>query len=126
MRSEGVHIVLDDFGAGYSSISYLREMHFDTVKLDGSLISSMNEASRGLPLLQGVLALCREMDQQCVAEHIETDHQVELLRALGCRYGQGYALSPPVDTSAAFEMAKYRWLHSAMQACSPERRRAAG
>jgi len=126
MRSEGVQIVLDDFGAGYSSISYLREMHFDAVKLDGSLISSMDDANRGMPLLQGVLALCREMDRQCIAEHIETDDQMQLLRELGCRYGQGYALSPPVDTGTASRMANYGWLNPAKSTGSLERRRAAG
>jgi diguanylate cyclase (GGDEF)-like protein len=104
LRDEGVGIVLDDFGAGYSSISYLREMSFDTVKLDGSLISSITRLDSGLPLLRGVLALCQAMGQQCVAEHIETERELALLRRLGCRYGQGYLLSPPVDVEEALAL----------------------
>ena len=105
LRAKGVRIVLDDFGAGYSSISYLREMAFETVKLDGSLISAIGGSGSGLPLLRGVLALCQAMGLHCVAEHIETAQELDLLRRLGCRYGQGYFLSPPVDADAATALA---------------------
>ena len=105
LHHAGVRMVLDDFGAGYASISYLREMSFDAIKLDGSLISSITEVGSGLPLLQGVLALCRAMGLPCVAEHIETQTQLELLRRLGCRYGQGYHLAPPMDSAEAEQLA---------------------
>ena len=106
LRHHGVRIVLDDFGEGYSSIRYLREMNFDAIKLDGSLVSTITRPGSGLPLLQGVLALCRAMGQQCVAEHIETEQQAVLLRQLGCRYGQGFHLSPPVNRSDAAALAR--------------------
>lgn len=106
LRQAGVRIALDDFGAGYSSISYLREMNFDAVKLDGSLISSIADVGSGLPLLRGVLALCRAMGQQCVAEHIETETQLVMLRQLGCRYGQGYRLGRPMDAAAAAKLVR--------------------
>jgi EAL domain-containing protein (putative c-di-GMP-specific phosphodiesterase class I) len=106
LRNHGVRIVLDDFGEGYSSIRYLREMNFDAIKLDGSLVSTITRPGSGLPLLQGVLALCRAMGQQCVAEHIETEQQAILLRQLGCRYGQGFHLSPPVSRADATAMAR--------------------
>jgi diguanylate cyclase (GGDEF)-like protein len=105
LRRAGVRIALDDFGAGYSSISYLREMNFDAVKLDGSLITSITHVGSGLPLLRGVLSLCQAMGQQCVAEHIETDMQLTLLRQLGCRYGQGYGLAEPMDAANAARLA---------------------
>ena len=106
LRANGVEIVLDDFGAGYSSISYLREMNFDKVKLDGSLISGLTAGNReGLPLLKGALALCDAMDRPCVAEHIETQQQLAMLTNLGCRFGQGYFLSPPIDGPSATQMA---------------------
>ena len=105
LRTHGVRIVLDDFGEGYSSIRYLREMNFDAIKLDGSLVSTITRPGSGLPLLQGVLALCRAMGQQCVAEHIETEQQAVLLRQLGCRYGQGFHLSPPVSRADASTLA---------------------
>lgn len=105
LGAKGVRIVLDDFGAGYSSISYLREMSFDAVKLDGSLIASAAHPGSGRPLLRGVLALCRAMGQDCIAEHIETDGQLELLRALGCRYGQGFGLAAPMSAADARQLA---------------------
>lgn len=104
LRNAGVRIVLDDFGAGYSSISYLREMAFDAVKLDGSLLSSASAGSSGLTLLQGVLALCRAMGQPCVAEYVENDDQLRLLRTLGCRYGQGFGLCPPLSEQETDEL----------------------
>jgi EAL domain-containing protein (putative c-di-GMP-specific phosphodiesterase class I) len=76
-------------------------MNFDMVKLDGSLVASIGDSRVGLPLVRGVLALCREMGQQCVAEHIESERQLELLRGLGCRFGQGFGLSPPVSAAEA-------------------------
>jgi diguanylate cyclase (GGDEF)-like protein len=101
LREAGVAIVLDDFGAGYSSISYLREMQFDSVKLDGSMIASLPHPGSGIPLLKGILALCRAMNQDCVVEHIETQGQLEMLRKLGFRYGQGFGLCPPVTEDEA-------------------------
>jgi diguanylate cyclase (GGDEF)-like protein len=105
LRGAGARIVLDDFGAGHASISYLREMRFDGVKLDGALIASVAESIRGRRLLKGVLDLCAALGLPSVAEHIETDEQLRLLRELGCREGQGYLLSPPLDAEAAAVLA---------------------
>ncbi|WP_158582014.1 putative bifunctional diguanylate cyclase/phosphodiesterase [Sphingomonas edaphi] len=106
LSQAGARIALDDFGAGYSSINYLREINFDTVKLDGSLVSSVHSAHSGLPLLRGVLALCKAMGQQCIAEHIETEAQLMLLRQLGCRYGQGFGMAEPVSAERSKEIAQ--------------------
>jgi len=100
----GVRIVLDDFGAGYSSISNLREMSFDAVKLDGTLLAAASEGRTGLCLLEGVLALCRAMGRLCVAEYIENDDQLQLLRRLSCTYGQGFGLCPPLSEPEADEL----------------------
>ena len=109
LRQHGVRIVLDDFGAGYASIGYLREMNFDAVKLDGLLVSSLH-CGNGLLLLRGVLALCSAMGQQCIAEHVETESQVKLLRELGCRYGQGFGLGMPMSAQEAGRVAAPRVL----------------
>jgi diguanylate cyclase (GGDEF)-like protein len=105
LRAAGTLIVLDDFGAGHASISYLREMQFDGIKLDGSLIGTLVDSMRSRRLLKGVVDLCASMGLPCVAEHIETREQLNLLRQLGCRDGQGFLLSPPVDARAAAAMA---------------------
>jgi len=101
LRAAGARIVLDDFGAGHASISYLREMQFDGIKLDGSLVSPVADSLRGRRLLKGVLDLCTSIGLPCVAEHIETEEQLAILRELGCRDGQGFILSPPLHAAAA-------------------------
>jgi diguanylate cyclase (GGDEF)-like protein len=105
LRGAGARIVLDDFGAGHASISYLREMQFDGVKLDGALIASLSESLRCRRLLKGVLDLCAALGLPSVAEHIETEDQLRLLRELGCREGQGFLLSPPLHAEAAAALA---------------------
>jgi EAL domain-containing protein (putative c-di-GMP-specific phosphodiesterase class I) len=105
LRRAGARIVLDDFGAGHASISYLREMQFDGIKLDGSLIARVVDTLRSRRLLKGVLDLCASLGVPCVAEHIESEDQLVLLRELGCRDGQGYLLSPPLAAAAARALA---------------------
>jgi diguanylate cyclase (GGDEF)-like protein len=105
LRGAGARIVLDDFGAGHASISYLREMQFDGVKLDGALISTVTDSLRSRRLLKGVLDLCAALGLPSVAEHIETEDQLRLLRELGCREGQGFLLSPPLHAEAAAALA---------------------
>ena len=101
LRKAGVQIVLDDFGAGFASISYLRELAFDAIKLDGSLVTAGARNAPGMRLLKGVLDMCASLQLPCIAEHIETAEQLSLLKRLGCRDGQGYALSPPLDAVTA-------------------------
>jgi diguanylate cyclase (GGDEF)-like protein len=105
LRAHGVRILLDDFGAGYASISYLREIDFDGVKLDGTLIDRASNGA-GLPLLEGVVRLCDAMGLPCVAERIETHAELEMLRNLGCRYGQGFGLARPMGADAAAHFAR--------------------
>ena len=97
-------LVLDDFGAGFASITYLREMQFDAVKLDGSLLTAATREQGGLPLFKGVLDLCRAVGLPCVAEHVETEAQVAMLRDLGCAYAQGHWLAPPMSAKSAMQL----------------------
>ena len=95
LRESGVSIALDDFGAGYASITYLREMEFDQIKLDGSLITASNRFG-GKRLLAALIGLCDALNVVCVAEHIETEEQLRMLVSMGCEAGQGYWLHKPV------------------------------
>ena len=101
LRVAGVRILLDDFGSGFASISYLREMMFDAIKLDGALVRGAPDSDGAVRLLKGVLALCASLRVPCVAEHIETQEQLALLRELGCRDGQGFALAGPMSAEDA-------------------------
>ena len=113
LRAAGARIVLDDFGAGFASISYLREMFFDANNLVGSLITGAAGSAAGTRLLKGVLQLSAAMNVPCVAEHIETAEQLALLRRLGCRDGQGYILSPPLAPDKARDLAAARLIELA-------------
>ncbi|MGF1550733.1 MAG: putative bifunctional diguanylate cyclase/phosphodiesterase [Sphingomonadaceae bacterium] len=106
LQEAGVCLVLDDFGAGYASISYLREMRFDEIKLDGSLVAAIGSRSKARALLRGVLELCNSLDLPCVAEHIETEAQLAALLELGCRYGQGFFLQRPLEPEVALHGAR--------------------
>jgi predicted signal transduction protein with EAL and GGDEF domain len=98
LQERGVTVMLDDFGAGFASISYLREMKFDGIKLDGSLVSASRQPE-GARLLKGVVDLARALRVPCVAEHVETARQARFLTDLGCGFGQGWWFSRPVDAS---------------------------
>jgi diguanylate cyclase (GGDEF)-like protein len=105
LRAAGARILLDDFGAGFASIAYLREMIFDGIKLDGALIRGAVDSEMGERLLTGVLALCESLRVPCIAEHVEHPEQLALLRALNCRDGQGFALTPPLFAEEARTLA---------------------
>jgi EAL domain-containing protein (putative c-di-GMP-specific phosphodiesterase class I) len=104
LRAQGVLLVLDDFGAGYASISYLREMRFDAVKLDGSLLTAATPERGGLPLFKGVIDLCRAVALPCVAEHVETETQLAMLREFGCAFGQGFWLAQPMSAESVRQL----------------------
>ena len=106
LRAAGARIVLDDFGAGFASISYLREIVFDAIKIDGALVAGASESKAGARLLKGVLELCASLGVPSVAEHIERPAQLDMLRELGCRDGQGFALSPPLAPEDARTLAE--------------------
>lgn len=101
LRAEGVRVVLDDFGAGYASISYLQEMQFDCVKLDGSLVKRAATSLSSKRLLKGVIDLCSSLSLPCVAEQVETEEQLRILLEMECGKGQGYFLSKPLTADAA-------------------------
>lgn len=95
----GFTIALDDFGSGYASVSYLRELSFDTVKLDGSLIDDVLHSERSRQILLGMVDLCHAAGARCVAEHVETYEQFALARVMGCDYAQGFCLGKPTTSA---------------------------
>lgn len=105
LREAGVTIVLDDFGAGYASIGYLKELRFDHIKLDGGLLSAAFESADGERLLGAVIGLCDALGVATVAEHVESEEQLDLLVRLGCRAGQGFWLHQPMSAAACRELA---------------------
>lgn len=96
LRKAGVTIVLDDFGAGYASIGYLRELNFDQIKLDGGLVTAAQHSGDGKRLLRAVIGLCEILGVSSVAEHVESEELLNLVIELGCTAGQGFWLERPL------------------------------
>ncbi|MDD4880547.1 MAG: EAL domain-containing protein [Gallionellaceae bacterium] len=103
----GFRIYLDDFGTGYSSLSYLKRFPVDTIKVDKSFVGDMGEDGGDRTLVEAVVAMARSLGMSVVAEGVETAGQLDLLRAMNCRYGQGYYFSRPVPAEQ-FEAAAVR------------------
>jgi PAS domain S-box-containing protein/diguanylate cyclase (GGDEF)-like protein len=97
VRALGVGLKLDDFGSGYSSLDYLQRFPFDTVKIDRTFISHITSSHETVEIVRAIIGLTRSLRLDLVAEGIENRAQLECLKELGCRYGQGYWFSPPVE-----------------------------
>jgi diguanylate cyclase (GGDEF)-like protein/PAS domain S-box-containing protein len=94
LRALGVAVVIDDFGTGYTSLSFLRDYPIDGLKIDRSFIAQLDNGSTAI--VDAMLRMSRALGLKVVAEGIETTEQLEQLRALGCRFIQGYLISRPV------------------------------
>ena len=101
LRGLGVRLSIDDFGTGYSSLSYLNRFPVDTLKIDRSFVTSMNEADENLQIVKTIITLAGNLGMQVVAEGVETEEQLDQLRLLKCQYGQGYLFSMPLDAAQA-------------------------
>ena len=98
LKRLGVSIALDDFGVGYSSLSYLTAFPFDEVKIDKSFIDRIDR-SETVAVLGSIVQLAKTLNLSIVAEGVETCEQVEKIRSLGITLGQGYFFSKPVPFS---------------------------
>lgn len=100
LRASGVRISLDDFGTGQSSLGRLRDFTFDKVKIDRAFISRITSDRASEHIVRAIIAMCQGLDLAVVAEGIEEQADVDMLRALGCGMGQGYYYGRPVDGAA--------------------------
>ena len=104
IQARGIPLSIDDFGTGYSSLSYLHRFPLHTLKIDRSFVSRMGgEGGDGenLEIVRAIVSLACSLRIDVVAEGVETAEQLALLRSLGCKYGQGFFFSAPVDREAA-------------------------
>jgi EAL domain-containing protein (putative c-di-GMP-specific phosphodiesterase class I) len=97
LRRIGVGLQMDDFGTGYSSLNYLHRFPFDTLKIDRVFVQRMSSTKEGSQIVRIIHELARALKMEVVAEGIETEKQMQMLRSLGCHYGQGYYFSRPLD-----------------------------
>jgi diguanylate cyclase (GGDEF)-like protein/PAS domain S-box-containing protein len=96
LRSLGVRVALDDFGSGPCSLSHLRDLQLDTLKLDRHLVARLPESARDAALVRNVIELCKQYGMLVIAEGVETITQYEWLRANGCEYVQGFLVARPM------------------------------
>jgi len=100
LRAEGIHLAMDDFGTGHSSLSCLQEFPLDVLKVDRSFIVNAGKGRDFAALLHAVVSLADNLGLKVVAEGIETEEQLVLLQALSCAFGQGYLLARPMGADA--------------------------
>jgi len=96
LRRSGMEISIDDFGTGYSSLSYLKKFHIDYLKIDKSFVQKMTKDSDDLIICEAMVVMANKLGIKVIAEGIETTEQMQLLKDMGCRYGQGYWLAKPL------------------------------
>jgi len=96
LRAMDIRVTLDDFGAGYSSLSYLRRFPFDKIKIDKSFIQGQGTDRGTRVILEAMIRMCTDLGFDVVAEGVETEHQLAELRQLGCREVQGFLLAEPL------------------------------
>ena len=99
LRAIGVRVSIDDFGTGYCSLSYLRKFPINTLKIDQSFIKESSVEKRSCGLVEGVIAMAKNLDLRTVAEGVEKAEQLAILKRLQCDFAQGYLFSKPVAPS---------------------------
>ena len=96
LKSAGARLALDDFGAGYSSLTYLERFPFDTIKVDGDLMQASEDDGHGSAIVRSIVALSHELGKKVVVEGVETPEDVGFLRSIGCEYAQGFYYGEPM------------------------------
>lgn len=95
IKELGISVAMDDFGTGYSSLSMLLNLQVDKVKIDRSFIKNIFNKRENM-IVKAIVSIARELGMEVVAEGIEEEEQIEVLRGLGCQYGQGYFWARPM------------------------------
>jgi diguanylate cyclase (GGDEF)-like protein/PAS domain S-box-containing protein len=106
LQELGIQIQIDDFGIGYSSLSYLSNFPIDALKIDRSFVSTLPDESNNLQILQAIVNLSQRLGVGVIAEGVETVDQLVQLKQLGCEYGQGYLLSMPLESKDVVKLLK--------------------
>ncbi len=108
LRKLDVSIAIDDFGTGYSSLSYLQKLPLDYIKIDRSFVDEMDKLEHQKNLVQTIIALANNFKLKVIAEGVENEAQLQLLKAMGCQTAQGYYFSKPLSADEATStMAKF-------------------
>jgi diguanylate cyclase (GGDEF)-like protein/PAS domain S-box-containing protein len=98
-RDAGIQVALDDFGTGYSSLAYLRRFDIDYLKIDQTFIRNLLPGSQDEALCEAIVVMAHKLGLKVIAEGVETQQQLDLLKRMGCDYGQGYLFSKPIPAN---------------------------
>jgi len=101
LQAMHIGLKLDDFGTGYSSLTYLRALHFDSIKIDRSFVAKMMSDPESHIIVETILKLAQALEMTVIAEGIEQEPQIGELLRLGCEVGQGFYFSRPVEAEIA-------------------------
>ena len=99
LKKLGISIVLDDFGTGYSSLSYLAMLPFDKIKIEKTFAQNLTNGAECAAIFSAVRTLGNALHMQTIAEGVETEEQLRLVRAAGINFVQGYLLGGPYSAS---------------------------
>jgi EAL domain-containing protein (putative c-di-GMP-specific phosphodiesterase class I) len=100
LRTLGVRVAIDDFGSGFSSLSYLRNFPIDQLKIDQEFIAGLERQGEARAIVRAVIALAQALQIEIVAEGIESSAQAAHLRSWGCELGQGFHFGRPLSAEA--------------------------
>ena len=99
LRAMGIHLYIDDFGAGYASLRYLKSFPVDGIKLDQSLIQDLPHSTHDAAIVEAIISLGKTLGLEVIAEGVETQEQVDFLEKHDCDTIQGYWVSPPLPAT---------------------------
>jgi EAL domain-containing protein (putative c-di-GMP-specific phosphodiesterase class I) len=101
LKELGVKLAIDDFGMGYSSLSYLKRFPVDALKIDRSIVKGVDRDPDSAAIVSAAITLAHALSLEAIAEGVETEVEATELRSLGCDFGQGYYWSRPRPAHAA-------------------------
>lgn len=104
LRESGIRVALDDFGTGFSSLLYLKALPLDAIKIDKRLMEDIAGSDRDRVVVSGAIAMAKALDLKVIAEGVEEERQLDLLRQASCDIYQGFLCSPPVDAARLAEL----------------------
>nr|WP_275440530.1 EAL domain-containing protein [Vibrio sp. Of7-15] len=106
LKEKGVSISIDDFGTGFSSLSYLKHLSADRLKIDRSFVQAFDESEQGECIAEMIITLGKQLNLSVLAEGIETKYHLKLLKKMGCTEGQGFLFARPMEKATLLQWLK--------------------